>query len=217
MSRLTVLLLPTAGARRSARRRRRRSARRAPMPRRWPPAASTPMRSTTERTATRSTRSAAATRRISANYAPGAVDRGLSQRYGHENMVRDCVRNTGTETDRSDRTTAPAHSPEPEAAADVASLSAARRRPRATQCAHLLRRQRHLLDRFVDAAGRHRLAGLGTDAFGAVGQRHRVLQPGAVGGDLAARRRGGRSDRPGAADGGLAVRRRRRRRRSWSC
>ena len=26
----------------------------------------------------------------------GVVDRGLAQRYGHENMVRDCVRNTGT-------------------------------------------------------------------------------------------------------------------------
>ena len=30
--------------------------------------------------------------------------RGLSQRYGHDNMVRDCVRNTGTETDRSGTT-----------------------------------------------------------------------------------------------------------------
>jgi len=38
---------------------------------------------------------------FSANYTPGVVDRGLAQRYGHENMVRDCVRNTGTETDRS--------------------------------------------------------------------------------------------------------------------
>jgi hypothetical protein len=37
----------------------------------------------------------------SANYTPGVVDRGLAQRYGRENMVRDCVRNTGTETDRS--------------------------------------------------------------------------------------------------------------------
>ena len=37
----------------------------------------------------------------SANYTPGVVDRGLSQRFGRENMVRDCVRNTGTETDRS--------------------------------------------------------------------------------------------------------------------
>ena len=44
----------------------------------------------------------------SANYTPGVVDRGLPQRYGYESMVRDCVRNTGTETDRSD--TAP---PEP--------------------------------------------------------------------------------------------------------
>jgi hypothetical protein len=37
----------------------------------------------------------------SANYMPGLVDRGLSQRFGHENLIRDCVRNTGTETDRS--------------------------------------------------------------------------------------------------------------------
>jgi hypothetical protein len=37
----------------------------------------------------------------SANYTPGVTDRGLAQRFDHENMVRDCVRNTGTETDRS--------------------------------------------------------------------------------------------------------------------
>ncbi len=36
----------------------------------------------------------------SANYTPGRVDSGLPQRYGHDAMVRDCVRNTGTETDR---------------------------------------------------------------------------------------------------------------------
>ena len=36
----------------------------------------------------------------SANYTPGLVTRGLAQRYGFENMVRDCVRNTGTD-DRS--------------------------------------------------------------------------------------------------------------------
>src|SRR3954452_415027 len=39
---------------------------------------------------------------FSANYTPGVVDRGLPQRYGHENMIRDCIRNTGTETNRSD-------------------------------------------------------------------------------------------------------------------
>jgi hypothetical protein len=33
---------------------------------------------------------------LSANYPPG-IDRGLSQRYAHDDMVRDCVRNTGTE------------------------------------------------------------------------------------------------------------------------
>ena len=38
---------------------------------------------------------------FSANYTPGVVDRGLSQRYGRDMMVRDCVRNTGTETDRT--------------------------------------------------------------------------------------------------------------------
>ena len=37
----------------------------------------------------------------SANYTPGVTDRGLAQRFDHENMVRDCVRNTGTETDRA--------------------------------------------------------------------------------------------------------------------
>jgi hypothetical protein len=31
----------------------------------------------------------------------GVTDRGLAQRYGRENMIRDCVRNTGLETDRS--------------------------------------------------------------------------------------------------------------------
>lgn len=38
---------------------------------------------------------------FSANYTPGVVDRGLPQRYGRDSMVRDCVRNTGTETDRT--------------------------------------------------------------------------------------------------------------------
>jgi hypothetical protein len=46
----------------------------------------------------------------SANYTPGVVDRGLPQRYGRENMIRDCVRNTGTETDRS-AATAPQATP----------------------------------------------------------------------------------------------------------
>ena len=40
-------------------------------------------------------------------HAWATVDRGLPQRYGHENMTRDCVRNTGTETDRSDTHVAP--------------------------------------------------------------------------------------------------------------
>jgi len=31
----------------------------------------------------------------------GIADRGLSERYGRENMIRDCVRNTGAEADRT--------------------------------------------------------------------------------------------------------------------
>lgn len=38
---------------------------------------------------------------FSANYTPGVTDRGLAQRYAHDSLVRDCVRNTGTQTDRS--------------------------------------------------------------------------------------------------------------------
>jgi hypothetical protein len=38
----------------------------------------------------------------SANDSYSDVDRGLSQRYGYENMTRDCVRNTGLETNRID-------------------------------------------------------------------------------------------------------------------
>ena len=33
-------------------------------------------------------------------YAPGATDRGLADLYARDTMVRDCMRNTGTETDR---------------------------------------------------------------------------------------------------------------------
>ena len=33
---------------------------------------------------------------FSGNYGPAPVDKGLSQRYGRESMIRDCVRNTGT-------------------------------------------------------------------------------------------------------------------------
>ena len=36
----------------------------------------------------------------SANYTGGVTDRGLPQRFVRENMIRDCIRNTGTETDR---------------------------------------------------------------------------------------------------------------------
>jgi hypothetical protein len=45
---------------------------------------------------------------FSSNYVPGVTDRGLAQRFDHESMVRDCVRNTGTETNRS-----PTNAPEP--------------------------------------------------------------------------------------------------------
>jgi hypothetical protein len=48
---------------------------------------------------------------FSANYTPGLVDRGLAQRYDHDNMVTDCVRNTGTETDRSPSTSPPPTAP----------------------------------------------------------------------------------------------------------
>jgi hypothetical protein len=37
----------------------------------------------------------------STSYAPGVTDRGLAARFANQNMVNDCVRNTGTETDRS--------------------------------------------------------------------------------------------------------------------
>jgi hypothetical protein len=38
----------------------------------------------------------------SANDAYSVVDHGLPQRYGYENMTRDCVRNTGSATGRPD-------------------------------------------------------------------------------------------------------------------
>jgi hypothetical protein len=38
---------------------------------------------------------------FSANYLPDVPNRGLSQLYAHDVMVRDCVRNTGTETGRT--------------------------------------------------------------------------------------------------------------------
>lgn len=37
---------------------------------------------------------------FSANYNPGVTTRGLSDRYARDSMIRDCVRNTGTETSR---------------------------------------------------------------------------------------------------------------------
>jgi hypothetical protein len=37
----------------------------------------------------------------SANYVPDVSDRGLSDLFAHDRMVSDCVRNTGTESDRT--------------------------------------------------------------------------------------------------------------------
>jgi hypothetical protein len=48
---------------------------------------------------------------FSSNYNPGVTDRGLAQRYARDNMVRDCVRNTGTETDRSPTASPPPAAP----------------------------------------------------------------------------------------------------------
>jgi hypothetical protein len=38
---------------------------------------------------------------FSASYMPELNDRGLSDRYAHDKMVSDCIRNTGTGADRS--------------------------------------------------------------------------------------------------------------------
>ena len=38
----------------------------------------------------------------SGSYAPGATDRGLSDIFARDSMIRDCVRNTGTGADRSE-------------------------------------------------------------------------------------------------------------------
>ncbi len=48
---------------------------------------------------------------FSANTSSGIIDRGLAQRYANENLVRDCVRNTGTETNRSPTTSPPPATP----------------------------------------------------------------------------------------------------------
>ena len=37
----------------------------------------------------------------SANFTPEVTTRGLADRYSRDSMIRDCVRNTGTETDRN--------------------------------------------------------------------------------------------------------------------
>jgi hypothetical protein len=48
---------------------------------------------------------------FSANSNSGVTNRGLAQQFVRENMVRDCVRNTGTETDRSPTTSPPTATP----------------------------------------------------------------------------------------------------------
>jgi hypothetical protein len=49
---------------------------------------------------------------FSADYTPGISDRGLSDLYAHEKLVSDCVRNTGTGSDRSaEQPSSPAAAP----------------------------------------------------------------------------------------------------------
>jgi hypothetical protein len=43
----------------------------------------------------------------SANYVPSMSDRGLSDLFVHDRMISDCVRNTGTESDRSQPSSPP--------------------------------------------------------------------------------------------------------------
>ena len=43
-------------------------------------------------------------------YTTNSIDAGLAQRYEHENLIRDCIRNTGTEGDR----TQPGSNPPPQ-------------------------------------------------------------------------------------------------------
>jgi hypothetical protein len=47
----------------------------------------------------------------SANYVPDSSDRGLSDLFAHDRMINDCIRNTGTGTDRSFPGSAPAKLP----------------------------------------------------------------------------------------------------------
>jgi hypothetical protein len=43
----------------------------------------------------------------SANYVPDSSDRGLSDLFAHDRMISDCIRNTGTGTERSQPQSAP--------------------------------------------------------------------------------------------------------------
>lgn len=45
----------------------------------------------------------------SSNYLPGQSERGLSDLFAHDRMVSDCVRNTGTGTDRAPASQPPTH------------------------------------------------------------------------------------------------------------
>ncbi|MDB5403426.1 MAG: hypothetical protein QOF70_888 [Acetobacteraceae bacterium] len=48
----------------------------------------------------------------SANYVPSMSDRGLSELFVHDRMISDCVRNTGTGTDRNQPPSPPPPSPQ---------------------------------------------------------------------------------------------------------
>ena len=65
-------------------------------------AASVRSKSTTSATAaTFTARRRQSTRRISSNYVPGMPDRRLADLHEHQELINDCVRNTGTETSRA--------------------------------------------------------------------------------------------------------------------
>lgn len=50
---------------------------------------------------------------FSANYQPGVPDRGLSARFQHDEMVQDCIRNTGADSSRTPQLPPNAAAPQP--------------------------------------------------------------------------------------------------------
>jgi hypothetical protein len=40
---------------------------------------------------------------FASNYAPGTLDQNLSALHEHDQLINDCIRNTGTETNRSNQ------------------------------------------------------------------------------------------------------------------